>query len=47
MMEKNVRKNNKCLKNIKGVNVDKYMYSTNEWPSKTLCTPYDIYHPKV
>lgn len=40
-------KKNKCLKNIKGVNVDKYMYSTNEWPSKTLCTPYDIYHPKV
>ena len=40
-------KNNKCLKNIKGVNVDKYMYSTNEWPSKTLCTPYDIFHPRV
>lgn len=40
-------KKDKCLKNIRGVNVDKYMYSTNEWPSKTLCTPYDIYHPKV
>ena len=40
-------KNNKCLNNIKGVNVGKYMYSTNEWPSKTLCTPYDIFHPKV
>ena len=41
------KKNNKCLNNIKGVNVGKYMYSTNEWPSKTLCTPYDIFHPKV
>lgn len=40
-------KNNKCLKNVKGVNIGKYMYSTNEWPSNTLCTPYDIFHPKV
>ena len=41
------KKNGNCLKNIKGVNIDKYMYSTNEWPSNTLCTPYDIFHPKV
>ena len=32
---------------IKGVNVEKYMYSTNEWPSNTLCTPYDVYNPNV
>ena len=41
------KKNNKCLKNIKGVNIDKYMYSTSQWPSGTLCTPHDIFHPKV
>jgi len=41
------KKDNKCLKNIKGVNVEKYMYSTNEWPSNTLCTPYDVYNPNV
>ena len=27
-------KNNKCLKNIKGVNVDKYMYSTKGDPNE-------------
>lgn len=41
------KKKGQCLNNIKGVNVDKYMYSTNQWPSDTLCTPYDIYHPNV
>jgi len=41
------KKNDKCLKNIKGVNIDKYMYSTSQWPSETLCTPHDIFHPKV
>jgi len=41
------KKKDKCLKNIKGVNIDKYMYSTSQWPSDTLCTPYDIFHPSV
>lgn len=41
------KKHDKCLKNIKGVNIDKYMYSTSQWPSDTLCTPYDIFHPSV
>jgi hypothetical protein len=40
-------KDKTCLKNIKGVKISKYMYSTNEWPSQTLCTPYDVYHPNV
>ena len=41
------QKKNKCLKNIKGVNIGKYMYSTNEWSKKNKCNSYDIYHSGV
>ena len=30
------QKNGKRLKNIKGINIGKYMYSTNEWPIKYI-----------